>query len=568
MSELITKLSVWIPGLRIIPSYKKKWLSKDLTAGLSVAAISLPVGIAYADLAGLPAVTGLYSCILPLIGYALFGTSRQLIVGPDSSTCILLASSLSAVAAAGSENYQSLAIILTILVGILSVAGGLFKLGFIANFLSKPILIGYLNGLALSIISGQLGKLCGFKLDYHGFIRTMIEFFSRIHETNSLTLIIGVSTFVFLRILKTKFKKMPAPLLAVIVCIIIVGFWELQLKGVAVVGYVPAGFPPIGIPDFHLKDLESLIFHSVGIVIITFCSGMLTDKSFAVKNGYQLDSNKEFIAFGVSNLLSGISHGYAVSGADSRTAVNDTAGGKTQLVSVIAAAATVIVVLFLTGFMEYLPVTTLSAIIISASIGLFDFKYLGRLFKVSRSELFLSVITSVSVITIGVMNAVYIAVGLSLIRLLARTSKPNDAILGKPEGSLTYHDVKDFPDCRTVPGLLIYRYEAALLFFNSDYFKNRILDFVNADSSIKFVLLDASTMLMIDVTAADMLEGLVKELQKKGIGFGISKAIKVVRTKLQLTGLEELIGEQRLFETVHEGVDYFKKNFNNTDQNN
>ncbi|MBK8983665.1 MAG: sulfate permease [Ignavibacteria bacterium] len=556
--SLFSGLSRYLPGLGLINTYKKEWLSKDIAAGLSVAAIAIPVSIAYAGIAGLPPEVGLYSSVLPMIAYALFGSSRQLMVGPDSATCILIASALIPVAAFGSELYQSYSVILALITGVLCILGGVLKFGFIANFLSKPILTGYLNGLAISIIAGQLGKFFGFSLDSAGFFRMMIDFFSKINDTHILTFAVGISAFIFLRIFKKYFKRIPAPLIAVIISIIVVTVIGMENSGLKVVGHVPAGFPVITIPDVGLSELGILISHSFGIVLISYCSAMLTNKSFAVKNGYSIDANKDFIALGVANIFSGLSQGFVISGADSRTAVNDSSGGKTQLVSVIAALSIAVVIMFLTQYLEYLPVAVLSAIIISASIGLFNFEYLRKLYHVSRNEFFLAVITSLSVITIGVIPAVLIAVGLSLLRLLAKASKPHDHILGKVEGLNSYHDINEFKDAVKIPGIMIYRFEAPLLFFNADYFKKRVYEFIdNERREINFLILDASPLIRIDITAAEIFEDLIFELKADNIVFGIAKLNSNVNLILKRANITEKIGEDNIFESVHSAVEYY-----------
>ncbi len=553
-------ISDYLPGIIAFKDYKKEWLSKDILAGLSVAAIALPVGIAYAGLAGLPPETGLYSSILPVAAYALFGTSKQLIIGPDSATCMLVASALITVSAAGSPEYMAVSTLLTVLVGLLCIAAGMLKLGSLANFLSKPILNGYLNGLAISIIAGQLGKLFGFKLEVSGFFRTMINFFSNLGETHITTLIIGVVTFVFLRIFKRYFRKVPAPMIAVIAGIIVVVASGLHLAGVAVVGDVPAGFPPLVFPDLFAKETPKIFMESLGIVLITFCSMMLTSKSFASKNGYTVDANKDFVALGISNVLSGVTSGFVVSGADSRTAVNDSSGGKTQLVSVVAAVTMSLIAIFLTQYLSYLPITILSAIIISASIGLFNLDYLKRLYKISRPEFGLAVLTSLSVITIGVIPAVMFAVSLSLVRLLARTSSPPDAVLGKVEETNSFHNVEDFENIKTYPGLLIYRFDSALLFFNSDYFLGRAKQKIKEQKEpVRYFLIAAAPANFLDITAADALISLSKELKEEGITMGIAGAKAGIRSMITSSGLEESIGKENLFATIDEGVDQFLK---------
>lgn len=550
-----SKLSSWVPGLQIFVNYKRQWLSKDLAAGLSVAAIALPVGIAYADLAGLPTISGLYSCILPMIAYALFGTSKQLMVGPDSATCILIASTLAPLAAAGSAHYQSVSVLLAIIVGVICVIAGISKFGFIANFLSKPILTGYINGLALSIIASQLGKLNGYKIESGGFFKVVYEYFSNIDKTNIETFLIGIITFVFLRILKKYFNKIPAPLLAAIGGIAVVMIFGLSNAGVQIVGNVPSGFPTLIIPEVQFGELGTLISHSLGIVLISYCSGMLTDKSFAVKNNYKIDANKEFIALGAANIFSGLSQGFVISGADSRTAVNDSAGGKTQLVSVVAALSILLVVLFFTGYLTFLPVTTLSAIIISASIGLFNFDYLKKLFYVSRSEFILAVITSLSVITIGVIPGVLIALGLTFVRIIAKMSKPHGVILGKVEGYRNYMDISEYEDAVTYPGILVYRFEASLLFFNADYFREDVTAKIKKEH-VKCLVLDASSILRIDITAADILEDMINELSDKGVTTVITKMKPHVEQLLERSGVIKPEDKNKLFESVHSAVDY------------
>ncbi|MGB4852483.1 MAG: SulP family inorganic anion transporter, partial [Ignavibacteria bacterium] len=297
-------------GLNLFKTYKKQWLSKDLIAGLSVAAIAMPVGIAYAGIAGLPLQTGLYSCILPMIIYALFGSSRQLIVGPDSATCILVAAAISPLAAAGSDSYVSLSIMLALMTGILSIVFAVFRLDFIANFLSKPILNGYLNGLAISIIVGQFGKVFGFDLKPQGIFRMLYEFISKIPDTHLTTFAFGLTVFILLRVFKKFLPVLPAPFLFVAAGIIIVYLFDLGKSGMSLVGSIPSGFPSIGIPAFDLSETGDLFVKSLGIVLISYCSFMLTNKSFAAKNGYQINANQDLYALGFANISSGLSQGF------------------------------------------------------------------------------------------------------------------------------------------------------------------------------------------------------------------------------------------------------------------
>jgi len=548
-------------GLNLFKTYKKQWLSKDLIAGLSVAAIAMPVGIAYAGIAGLPLQTGLYSCILPMIIYALFGSSRQLIVGPDSATCILVAAAISPLAAAGSDSYVSLSIMLALMTGILSIVFAVFRLDFIANFLSKPILNGYLNGLAISIIVGQFGKVFGFDLKPQGIFRMLYEFFSKIPDTHLTTFAFGLTVFILLRVFKKFLPVLPAPFLFVAAGIIIVYLFDLGKSGMSLVGSIPSGFPSIGIPAFDLSETGDLFVKSLGIVLISYCSFMLTNKSFAAKNGYQINANQDLYALGFANISSGLSQGFVISGADSRTAVADNAGGKSQMTSIIASLIIVMVLLFFTETLKYLPVAILGAIVISASIGLFNFEYLKNLYLVSRPEFYLAVITSLCVLTIGVLPAVIFAVCLSLLVLLARASKPHDAILGRSANKNTYIDIQEDSGAKSIPGLLIYRFDAQLLFFNAEYFRERINYYLNkSEDKIDCIIIDAESIVLTDITGADILSELISGLNKKGITVFIARAKFKFNSMIHKTGIDK---KAIVFKTVHEAADHYLETVKN-----
>jgi len=548
-------------GLNLFKTYKKQWLSKDLIAGLSVAAIAMPVGIAYAGIAGLPLQTGLYSCILPMIIYALFGSSRQLIVGPDSATCILVAAAISPLAAAGSDSYVSLSIMLALMTGILSIVFAVFRLDFIANFLSKPILNGYLNGLAISIIVGQFGKVFGFDLKPQGIFRMLYEFISKIPDTHLTTFAFGLTVFILLRVFKKFLPVLPAPFLFVAAGIIIVYLFDLGKSGMSLVGSIPSGFPSIGIPAFDLSETGDLFVKSLGIVLISYCSFMLTNKSFAAKNGYQINANQDLYALGFANISSGLSQGFVISGADSRTAVADNAGGKSQMTSIIASLIIVMVLLFFTETLKYLPVAILGAIVISASIGLFNFEYLKNLYLVSRPEFYLAVITSLCVLTIGVLPAVIFAVCLSLLVLLARASKPHDAILGRSANKNTYIDIQEDSGAKSIPGLLIYRFDAQLLFFNAEYFRERINYYLNkSEDKIDCIIIDAESIVLTDITGADILIELISGLNKKGITVFIARAKFKFNSMIHKTGIDK---KAIVFKTVHEAADHYLETIKN-----
>lgn len=557
-SNFWQRIAKWMPGLAAIRTYNPAWLQDDLLAGLSVAAVAVPIGIAYAELAGMPPVNGLYASILPLIAYALFGSSRQLIMAPDAATCALIAATLIPLAAGDSVQYISLSMILAILAGIACIIAGIARLGFLTNFLSRPILTGYLNGIALSIIIGQLGKLFGFSLQANGFFRLLFEFSSKLGQTHWLTLAVGLSILVLLRVLKRTVPKLPAPLIAVILAIVVVVLFGLDQQGVTVVGTVPAGIPSFRVPLLQQSDLVPLILGAVGIALVSFNSAMVTAESFAVKNHYEIDSNQEFIALGMADIAAGIAQGFAVSGADSRTAVNDSVGGKTQLTGIAAAITMTLVLLFLTGPLAYLPIAVLAAVLINSALGLFDLRSLRRLYQISIPEFRLSIITTLGVITIGVLKGVLVAIGLAIIQLVYRASRPHDAILGQIEGMDGFHDIEGQPSVQTIPGLIIYRFDAPLLFFNADFFKARVRDVLDkAEVRTEWFLLDTESISSIDITAAAKLEEVYGELAQKGIVLAIARAKGPLRKMLERTGITKLIGREHFFPTTYSAVEAF-----------
>lgn len=547
----------WLPGLQLLRTYRREWLSKDVLAGLSLAAVALPIGIAYAPLVGLPPVVGIYSCIFPLVAYALFGSSRQLIVNPDAAACAIVAATLAPMAATGPEHYADLSIALALLTGLLCIAGGFAGFGVIANFLSRPILVGYLNGIALSIISGQLAKLLGFKVASAGFFRTVYEVVSRLGETHLPTLAVGLGLFVLLQAFKHLAPRVPAPLVAVVLGIGAVYLLGLDRQGVAVVGPVPAGFPTPRIPAIQTGELWPLVYGAFGIVLVTFCSMMTTARGFAAKNGYTINTSQDMIALGACDLASGLTRGFVVSGAASRTAVAESAGGKSQVAALAAAATMAAVLLFLTAPLTYLPSAALAAILISAVLGLFDIASLRGYYRVSRPEFRHALVAMLGVMTVGVLPGILVAVGLAILRLLRLASHPPDAVLGLVEGKEDAYGTGG-EGGKAIPGLLIYRFDASLVFFNADYFKERVLALSQeAGTSPEWLLLDAESIPFLDITGAEAVEALRGELAGRGTVLAIARAKGLFRAMLERTGGAGKIGAERFFPTVHAGVQAF-----------
>ena len=389
----------FMPGLGIFSRYERSWFRSDLGAGLSVAAIALPVGIAYADLAGVPAVIGMYSAIFPLLAYALFGSSRQLMTGPDAATCIIVAASLGPLAGGDPERYLALMVILTLMTGI------------------------------LFIIAGQLQKLFGYSGEAEEFFPKLAEFVDKLEYSHLPTLALGLSLLTVLIVLRRMAPRLPSALIVVVIGIAAVATLGLDQSGVTVLGSVPAGLPSFHIAAFEATAFTALLGDAAGIALVSFTSGVLTAKSFARRNRYEIDANQELIAFGAGNIASGLAQGFPVTGADSRTAVNNAMGGKTQLVGIVAAASMLLILFFLTEPLGYVPTAALAAVIMVAAVGLFDFKELRSLYEISHRELLLSVGTTLGVLILGVLPGVLLAVALSLFWLLTVMSRPHDEVL-------------------------------------------------------------------------------------------------------------------------------------------
>jgi len=547
-------MNSWLRG------YQKSWFSHDLLAGVSVAAVALPIAIAYSQLAGVPPVYGLYASLLPLVAYAFLGSSRQLIIAPDAATCAIVAAVVAPLAGQDMGRYVSLTAALAIITGVFCIAAGLARLGFVTNLLARPILVGYLNGIAICIITGQLGTLFGFSLAPAGFFRLLGRFFSNLGQTHGPTLAVGAATLALLLLLGRVAPKVPGPLVAVTLGIAGSAALSLARHGVKILGKIPAGLPVPAIPAVGGLDWQPLAVGAVGLALISYNSAMVTARGFATKNRYDIDPNREFIALGAANIGAGILQGFAVSGADSRTAVNDAMGGKSQVTGLVAAAVLALTLLFLTGPLGWLPMAVLSAVLIKASLGLFDLRALAVLRRVSPKEFRLCLITLLGVITVGVLPGVVVAVGVAIAQLLMRESWPHDAVLGRIPGTNDYYDKTTHPAAETFPGLVIYRFDASLVFFNADYFKTRARTVVQeAPAPVRVFLLDAETMPYLDTTGAAVLDRVRGDFERDGITLAVAAAKSPVRAMLERTGLAQRIGPDRMFPTVPGAVEALGK---------
>jgi high affinity sulfate transporter 1 len=555
-SVTLPRLQAWLPGLRLLRNYDKQNLRSDLIAGLSVAAVAIPIGIAYSQLAGASPVVGIYSCLLPPVAYALFGSSRQLIVNPDAAACAIVAATTAPLAAGDPERYADLSIALTLFTGVLCIIGGFARLGVIANFLSRPILIGYLNGIAISIIVGQFGRLLGINIASGGVFKTLLNLIRHLGETHFVTMVLGLSLLIGLLLMKRFLPRWPGPLMIAIAGISVVYF--LRLDTVQVIGAIPRGLPTPHIPKIAISDLERLTIGAVTIGLVSFCSMMTTARGFATRNGYQIDANRDLTALGVCDLASGFMRGFVVSGADSRTAVADSAGGKSQVTSIVASLAIALVLLFFTAPLAYLPSAALAAILISSSIGLFDFDAMRRYYRISKPEFRHMFVAMLGVMTVGVLQGVLLAIGLAMLRLLVLASKPHDAVLGIIPGTRTFSNTATDPTAVTIPGLMIYRFDASIVFFNADHFANRVREVIRAaGQKPSWFLIDAETIPIADTTGADMIAALHRELRLEGIVLTVASAKGFFRLMLETTGASDTIGKQYQFTSIREGIEAF-----------
>lgn len=543
------------PGLGVLANYHRDWLKHDLIAGFSVAAVALPTAIAYAQIIGLDPVVGLYAAIPSLVAYALFGTSRHLIVNPDAATCAMIAATLTPLAASDPETLPSLAVVLALFTGLFCFAASALRLGVLADFLSRPILTGFLNGVAISIFLGQIGKVFGFPMESHGIIAALIEFVGKVPDTHLPTLSVGLLTIAVMLVSKRLLPRWPGPLLAVVVAVAVVK--AIGPRGVAVVGEVPPGLPPLHWPTFDPQFLQPLFGGALGVALVSFCNAMVVARSFAAKHDYEVNADRELCALGASQLAAGLCQGFAVSGTESRTAMNHAMGGKSQVAGLVAAAVMAVVLLFLTAPLSYLPRAALGAVLIVAAVGLFDLASLRRLWQVSRPEFGVAVATMVGVIALDVLEGIILAVALALLLLLKRSARPPDAVLVRVPGMKGFHDLAHHTDTPGTPGLLLYRFGAGIVFYNAAYFKARVLELATSRPDLKWLVIDGSTVNTIDSTGAGTVEALARDLARRGIRLGLAGFRTDTQDMLQRAGAMAAIDAASVYPTLKSAMNAF-----------
>lgn len=512
-SLFFQKLFRWIPGLENFFTYRKEYLSSDIRAGLSVAAVALPVSIAYADLTGVGAIAGLYSTILPLVAYALFGSSRQLIVGPDTATCAVVAAVVIPLTLDNPVLRWQLVIIMTIMIGIWCLIAGKLRLGTFADLLSRPILLGLLNGISITIIVDQFAKICGFKYDYDNLFERIIDMPFKVLDMHIITMCISLISLTLLIVLKKFRPRWPAPLIVVILmtfCSWLVGFDQYGVKIIGQFSNEMISFSSWG--NFDPGLMRELVVPSLNIAVICFISMMITVRSFAAKNNYDTDADTEFKALGIANIVAGLSNGFVVSGTSSRTAVNDVSGGKTQLVSIIAAGVIALVVFFLLSPLQFIPTAVLGVILIYSSWSLIDIKSIIRFFKLNRDAFYLSLLTLIAVLLIGIIPGMALSVLLGLFLFLRRVFRPTDQLLGIDDDG-RIHSLSD--DVSALDNVIMYRFNSPLTYFNIAYFKKRLITLVDeSPDKINYIIVDTIPCFTYqDVSVLLGIEELVRALK-------------------------------------------------------
>jgi high affinity sulfate transporter 1 len=547
-----------LPILTSLRGYRPEWLRYDIMSGLSIAAVGLPSAIAYPALAGLPPEVGLYSSILAALGYALLGSSRQLITGPDAGTIMMLGAVFVSLGLTSTDDRILVSAAIAVIVGVLCFVASILRLGFIANFLSRPILTGFMAGISLSILVGQIGRFTGVKIESDGILRPLIELAGKVQMIHWPSLALGVGLFILLRLLGAWLPAIPGPLVIVAVATALSAAFDFQGLGIRVVGAIPSGLPAPMLPIPHGVSFSDLIPGAAAMLIVSFGSGIVTARSFGAKNKYPVDANRELVGFGAANVASGLFGGFAVTSSDSRTAINDLMGGKTQLAGIVSAAALAVAVLFLSDALALLPTPALGAILASAAISLIDFHTLRELWRISRIEFLFALISIAGLILLGVLNGVVVAVGATLLYLLMKGLRPRDAMLGRIPGRDGFYKLHRHQNAQQIPGLAIYLLQGNLLFFNVDYVKGRIEEIIESLApGTEWFIFDGSATAQIDSTAVVMLDDVHTFTEEKGLKFGFVELHREPLETLVRSGVAAKIGSEMIFEDIEDAAAAF-----------
>ena len=547
----------WLPGLHLLRHYPRESLRYDVVAGFVLTAMLVPVGIAYAEASGVPGIYGLYATIVPLLAYAVFGPSRILVLGPDSSLAALIAAVVVPHAAGDPHRAVALGSALAIVSGIVSIAAGLGRLGFITELLSKPIRYGYMNGIALTVLLSQVPKLLGFSIESHGPLRDLWSIAVAIAsgEAHVATVAIGVATFVVILCSK-RAPKLPGVLIAVVGATLSVALFDLAATaGVAVLGSMPRGLPTPALPLIGADDLQAVVGGGVAIALVSFADTSVLSRTYAAKLRAPVDPNQEMVALGAANLAAGLFQGFPISSSSSRTPVAESAGSRTQLTGVVGALAIAVLLMFAPALLANLPIAALAAVVISAALSLFEIGDLRRIYRIQRWEFWLSMACFAGVATLGAIPGIALAIVIAVLEFLWDGWRPHSAVLGRVDHMKGYHDVTRYPDARLVPGLVLFRWDAPLFFANAELFRDRVLAAVAAaPAPVRWVVVAAEPVTSVDVTAADIVRELDDELSADGIDLRFAEMKDPVKDKLKRFGLFERLGAGTFYATVGEAV--------------
>jgi high affinity sulfate transporter 1 len=543
----------WLPGLLVLRQYQASWLPRDIAAGLVLTTMLVPVGIAYAVASGVPGIYGLYATIVPLLAYALFGPSRILVLGPDSSLAAVIFGVVVPLSGGDPDRAIALAAAMAIVSGTVCILAGIARLGFITELLSKPIRYGYMNGIALTVLISQVPKVFAFNIESDGPLRNIWAITEAIlsGNTNWTAFAIGAGTLVVILLLK-RFKRVPAILIAVVGATVIVGMWDLATTaGVSVLGPLPQGLPAFEIPWINQADIVPVLIGGFAVSMVSFADTSVLSRAYASRLRTSVDPNQEMVGLGAANLAAGFFQGFPISSSSSRTPVAEASGARTQLTGVVGAVAVALLLLFAPNLLQHLPSAALAAVVIASAIGLIEVGDLIRIYRIQPWEFWLSIVCLVGVAVFGAIPGIGIAVVLAVIEFLWDGWRPHSAVLGRAEGIKGYHDITRYPDARRIPGLVLFRWDAPLFFANAEFFRERVLDAVaTSPTPARWLVVAAEPVTSVDVTAADMLEDLDKTLHESGVKLCFGELKDPVKDKLKRFGLFARIGEKFFFPTL------------------
>lgn len=546
-----------LPGLAVLRRYDRGWLRGDLVAGATVAAYLVPQVMAYATLAGLDPVTGLWAILVPLATYAFLGSSRQLSVGPESTTALFTVATIAPLAAGDPGRYAALAAALAVVVGGYFVLAWVARLGFVADLLSRPILVGYLAGVAALMVMSQIGKVTGVDVEGDSFFAQAASLVGQLGEVNWPTVLLAAGVLGFLFLVQQRFPRAPGPLVAVLLATLAVSVLGLQAAGLVVVGPMPSGLPSLQWPAVGVQELQSLLVPALGVLIVGYSDSISTSRAFARRRHQSIDANAELLALGVANVGAGLSQGFPVSSSASRTALGDAAGSRTQVHSLTALVCVVAVLLVVGPVLENFPIAALGALVIYAATRLVDVAEFRRLVAFRRSEFAIAVVTTAGVLVLDILSGLLLAIAISAVVLLARVARPPYAVLGLVPGLAGMHDIDDWAGSRTIPGLVVFRYDSPLFFANADDFHRRAVDAVDeaeVEGQVRWFVLNAEANVHVDITALDALEDLRRELAERGVVVALARVKQELFADLRAAGLAERIGEDRIYPTLPTAV--------------